>query len=86
MMQRAVIALLALLLVYTGVEVARTAHQVRLLHAQLEILRGQQDEARLLHSSLLLEIGAVASLSHVQAVAQGQLAMQFPDQLERVEP
>ncbi len=86
MMARCLIAALLVAVVYSAVEVARTAHQVRLLHAQLEELRVQQDEARLQHSELLLEISAVASLSQVQAVAEEQLAMEFPDQLERVAP
>ncbi|MEM1232168.1 MAG: cell division protein FtsL [Pseudomonadota bacterium] len=86
MMARGVIAALLVAVVYSAVEVARTAHRVRLLHAQLEELRMQQDEARLQHSELLLEISAVASLAQVQAVAQSRLAMEFPERLERVAP
>lgn len=82
-MKGGMLLLLALLaMVYTGVEVADTAHQVRRSHAELESVRKQQDQALTRHSQLLLEIGAVASLAHVQSVAEQQLEMRFPQRQE----
>lgn len=86
MKQRLLVLALLLTLVYSGVEVARTAHEVRALHAQLETLRAERDEALLLQSQLLIEIGAVASLAKVQAVAEQQLDMRFPERLEQLSP
>ncbi len=84
MKSRWLLLALVLLLAFTGVKVSDTAHQVRRLHTQLEELRHEQDQALMLHSQLLLEIGAVASLSQVQQFAQRELQMQFPERLEQV--
>ena len=82
MKERFLLALLVVLVALTGVEVVDTAHAVRSSHAALEVLRAEQNKALTRHSQLLLEIGAVASLSHVQEVAQNSLNMRFPDRSE----
>lgn len=86
MKSRLLLVSLLLALAVTGVQVGDTAHGVRRLHSELETLRLQQDQALMLNSQLLLEIGAVASLSQVQQVAQSELQMQFPERLEQVLP
>ncbi len=75
---------LLLALAVTGVEVGDTAHGVRRLHSEMEDLRQRHDQALMLHSQLLLEIGAVASLTQVQQFAQKELQMQFPERLEQI--
>lgn len=82
MKQRLLLVAALVLLALTGVEVAETAHTVRSSHAALEVLRAEQDQALTRRSQLLLEIGAVASLSHVQEVAQSELKMRFPERAE----
>ncbi|MFK7912920.1 MAG: cell division protein FtsL [Pseudomonadales bacterium] len=82
MKQRLLLVVLACLVALTGVEVVSTAHAVRSSHAALEVVRAEQNEALTRHSQLLLEMGAVASLSHVQEVAQNTLQMRFPDRSE----
>lgn len=82
MKQRLLLVVLLGLVALTGVEVVDTAHAVRRSHAALEVVRAEQNKALTRHSQLLLEIGAVASLSHVQEVAQTTLRMRFPERSE----
>ncbi|MGI9324956.1 MAG: cell division protein FtsL [Pseudomonadales bacterium] len=84
MKTKLVLLSLLLVLAVTGVEVGDTAHGVRRLHTEMEDLRQRHDQALMLHSQLLLEIGAVASLSQVQQFAQNELQMQFPERLEQI--
>jgi cell division protein FtsL len=66
----------------TGIEVARIAHKVRALHADLERARQGQDELMSEHSRLLLERSAIAAYQNVERIAADRLAMQFPSQVE----
>ena len=82
MKQLLILVLLVALVALSGVELVTTAHTVRSSHAALEVVRSEQNQALTRHSQLLLEIGAVASLSHVQEVAQNTLHMRFPERSE----
>ncbi|MFU8817005.1 MAG: cell division protein FtsL [Pseudomonadales bacterium] len=83
-------AMVALLLlgavVGSGIQVTRISHEVRTLHAELQAAQRQQDQHLSEHSRLLLERSALSSYQNVERIAQGELAMQFPDVVERLEP
>ena len=81
---------LALLLfagvVASGIQVALQAQEVRQTQRALEETRHRQDRLLAEHSRLLLERGALASYQNVQRVAQTQLNMRFPAQVEPLLP
>ena len=72
--------------VASGTQVVFTAHQLREIHGLLEATRHRQDRLLAEHSRLLLERGAVAAYQHVERVAEVQLNMRFPNEVERVLP
>ena len=78
--------LLALvLLVGSGIQVTRSTHEVRRLHAALQDAQRIQDEGLAEHSRLLLERAALAAYQNVEWLAESRLQMQFPHRVERVE-
>jgi cell division protein FtsL len=85
---RAVLALLLLLLavVGSGIQVALVSHEVRRLHGELEAAQRAQDAHLAEYSRLLLERSALSAYQNVERLAQSELAMQFPDDVERIEP
>jgi cell division protein FtsL len=76
--------LLFVLTAASGVQVALTTQTVRELHARLERAQAAQDAELAEHSRLLLERSALASYQNVERIAQTELAMEFPDQVERL--
>lgn len=72
--------------VASGVQVVFTSHQLREIHGMLETTRHRQDELLAEHSRLLLERGALAAYQHVERVAEVELRMQFPNEVERILP
>ena len=72
--------------VVSGVEVARGVQEVRTLHGELEASRRAQDALMAEHSRLLLERSALASYQNVERLAESELAMRFPDRVERLSP
>ena len=72
--------------VVSGVEVARGVQEVRVLHGHLETSRRAQDALMAEHSRLLLERSALSSYQNVERLAESELAMRFPDQVERLSP
>ncbi len=78
--------LLLLLVVASGVEVARTSQEVRRLHVVREEAQHRQDEHLAEYSRLLIERGALAAYQNVERVARDELAMSFPEDVERIEP
>jgi cell division protein FtsL len=80
--------LLALLaaVVGSGIQVALVSHEVRTLHADLQAAQRAQDELLAEYSRLLLERSTLASFQIVERVAQSELAMQFPESVERIDP
>lgn len=72
--------------VASGIQVVLQAHEVRQIHRALEETRHQQDRLLAEHSRLLLERGALASYQNVQRVAEAELNMRFPAQMEPLPP
>jgi cell division protein FtsL len=85
---RKVLLMLALLLavVGSGIHVALISHEVRNLHGELEAAQRYQDELLSQYSRLLLERSALSAYQNVERLAEGELAMQFPDKVELLQP
>jgi cell division protein FtsL len=77
---------LVLAVVLTGVQVAQTGYDVRMLNAELERLRRSYDEALIEQTQLQLERSAVASYALTEATAQQQLSMIYPTTMIEVRP
>lgn len=88
MTARKTLALLVLLVavVGSGIQVTRVSHEVRTLHGEFQAAQRLQDQHLAEFSRLLLERSALSSYQNVERIAQGELAMQFPDVVERLEP
>jgi len=71
--------------VASGIQVTRQTHEVRRLYADLQAAQRVQDELLADYSRLLLERSTLAAYQNVERLAQAQLAMQFPDTVERIE-
>ncbi|MCZ6887837.1 MAG: cell division protein FtsL [Gammaproteobacteria bacterium] len=71
-------------LVASGVEVAQTSQQMRALFSRLSVNQAKQDALLHEHSRLLLERGALSAYQNVDRIAEDVLAMQFPDEVERI--
>ena len=72
--------------VASGIQVALQAQEVRQIQRSLEETRHRQDRLLAEHSRLLLERGALSSYQNVQRVAQKELDMRFPAQVEPLLP
>lgn len=70
----------------SGVGVAATAQDVRGLFVALAKNQAQQDELLAQYSRLLIERGTLSSYQNVDQAAERQLAMRFPETVERVSP
>ncbi len=88
MTPRAVIVFVVLLLavVGSGIQVALVSHDVRQLHGELEAAQEDQDRHLAEYSRLLLERSALSAYQNVERLAETELGMQFPDQVEHLEP
>ena len=88
MKAREVIVLLVLLVavVASGIQVALVSHSVRDLHGELEAAQEAQDEHLAEYSRLLLERSALSAYQNVERLAEEELAMQFPETVERIDP
>lgn len=73
-------------IVGSGIQVALVSHEVRELHGELESAQRAQDEHLADYSRLLLERSALSAYQNVERLAENELAMQFPDKVERIEP
>ena len=73
-----VVLVLILGIVFSGIEMVDSAQQMRELYQQLDRVQRQQNELLAVHSRLLLERGARASLSEVENAAEQTLNMHFP--------
>jgi cell division protein FtsL len=74
------------LAVASGIQVAQQTHEVRRLHAEIQAMQRTQDELFAEYSRLLLERSTLAAYQNIERVAEAELAMQFPDTVERLEP
>ncbi len=70
----------------SGVGVAAIAQDVRGLFVALAKNQSQQDELLAQYSRLLIERGTLSSYQNVDQAAERQLAMRFPETVERVSP
>jgi len=68
----------------SGVGIAATAQNVRGLFVALEHNQDEQDALLDEYSRLLIERGTVSSYQNVDQVAERQLAMRFPETVQRV--
>ncbi len=82
----ALVGVLLVAVVVSGVQVAYYSQRVRDFHAQLQSAHKQQDAQLAEHSRLLLERSVETSYQHVERIAQTRLAMTFPEQVEHIEP
>jgi len=72
--------------VASGIQVARQTHEVRSLHGAMQDMHEAQDELLAEYSRLLLERSTLAAYQNVERLAEAELAMQFPETVERLEP
>ena len=82
----AVLTLLLLLAVGSGLQVVVVAQEVRTLHGELEAAQKAQDEHLAAYSRLLLERSALSAYQNVERLTETELAMQFPETVERLAP
>ena len=86
-LRRSLICLLLLVVVVgSGIQVALVSHEVRRLHGELEAAQKAQDEHLAEYSRLLLERSALSAYQNIERLAETELAMQFPESVERIEP
>jgi len=78
--------LLLVLVVASGLQVARTSQEVRSLHVLREQAQREQDEHLAEYSRLLIERAALAAYQSVERTARDELGMSFPEDVERIEP
>ena len=70
--------------VFSGLILVRSAHETRGLYGALGDVQARQDELLAEHSRLLLERGALTSLSSIEQVAVEDLGMHFPETVAQV--
>ena len=73
-----VVAGLLVASVVSALEMVDSAHRMRSLYQELDLVQQQQNELLAVHSRLLLERGARASLNEVEVAAEHELDMHFP--------
>ena len=73
-----VVAGLLVASVVSALEMVDSAHRMRSLYQELDLVQQQQNELLAVHSRLLLERGARASLNEVEVAAEQELDMHFP--------
>lgn len=85
---RALIVFVVLLVavVGSGIQVALVSHDVRSLHGELEVAQKAQDEHLAEYSRLLLERSALSAYQNVERLAEDELDMRFPQDVERIDP
>ena len=71
-------------IVVSGLSLVDQAHEMRGLYGALADVARQQDGLLEEHSRLMLERGALSSMQQVEAVAETELGMHFPDDLGEV--
>jgi len=72
--------------VVSGVQVALQSHVVRELHGEVQKQHRAQDDLLAEYSRLLLERSTLAAYQNVERLAETELAMGFPETVERLEP
>ncbi len=70
----------------SGFWIAATAQSVRGLFVGLQHNQSEQDALLAEYSRLLIERGTLSSYQNVDQIAERQLAMRFPEKVERVAP
>ncbi|MEZ5558798.1 MAG: cell division protein FtsL [Pseudomonadales bacterium] len=77
--------LLLLLVVASSIQVVWMSQAVRQLHVELQSAQRDQDQHVAEQSRLLLERSALTAFQNVERIAEGELAMHFPESVERIE-
>ncbi len=77
-------ALLLGAIALTGLTLVGTAHETRGLYSSLGQVQHEQDKLLDEHSRLMLERGALTSMQNIEAVAQSELGMVFPEEVGQV--
>lgn len=72
---------LSLAIICSGVALVSSRHQTRLLFAELQQLRTQQQQATDEWGRLQLELATLGSLSEINRRARTERQMQIPDQI-----
>lgn len=78
------LGVLLLAVVGSGLQVVFATQEVRLLHGELQAAQRAQDEYLAEYSRLLLERSALSAYQNVERLAETELAMQFPETVERL--
>jgi cell division protein FtsL len=81
------IVLLTLLvgILYSGLQLVESVHQMRFLYRSMDELQANQDILLANYSRLLLERSTLASMQTIEAVAERELQMFFPEIIVQVE-
>ncbi len=85
-MHLAACAVLLFLVAWSSAYVVRVTHEHRQLYGELQEVQARHDELLTVQSRLVLERGALASYQTIERVAQNDLKMRFPTNVEYVEP
>lgn len=80
----AVFALMLVAIGYSGLQVVDAAAQTRLLYQRLGDIQREQDRLLEQSSRLSIERSTISSLQKVEEIAQTELGMEFPTQVEGV--
>jgi cell division protein FtsL len=70
----------------TGLSIVDGAQQMRRLYGELGKMQQEHDAVLAENSRLRLERSSISSLQAIEQIANEQLQMQFPDQIEQVLP
>ncbi|MBV1931597.1 MAG: cell division protein FtsL [Porticoccaceae bacterium] len=83
-----VMAVVWLLMLFSGLSVVYVSHQCRLLYSELAVLEQKKNGLQVAWGQYLIEESALASLHRVEVFAQQKLGMQAPvlDQIVVVKP
>ena len=68
----------------SGLTAVENADRMRELYQQSGEVQRAQDRLAAEHTRLLLERGALSSLASIEEIAEAELGMKFPEQVERV--
>lgn len=79
---RAALMVVFAALVASGIGVVWTAHRIRTLNAELEVLQARHDALMVRRGQLLLERSAFADLGRVESLATQELGMKIPSTSE----
>jgi cell division protein FtsL len=83
--QAIVLVTLLVGILYSGLQLVESVHQMRFLYRSMDELQANQDILLANYSRLLLERSTLASMQTIEAVAERELQMFFPEIIVQVE-